>query len=180
MCKQQEDLHTHTAQLADAKQVLQQQLTALLEQQDQLQHHKQQLQQQVQQLQEQQQQHLGDKQQLQRKVEELQASQQLLQETSAQLAVEVGAATDRLRQNSTAAAGDADSTPDSSSSGRVSSTAKQAQQQEDNATLGASGDLQLQVTVPGFTSALVTRIGEAELVPQFAEALVKQVGLWCG
>lgn len=169
VCQQQEALHQHTSQLADAKQELQQQLTALLEQQDQLQHHKQQLQQQVQLLQEQQEEHLGDKLQLQHRIEQLQASQQQLKETSAQLAVEVGAATDKLQQQSTcSSAGPADHTPSSSSS--------TSQQHQGDSVGGATGDLKLQLTVAGFTDALVTRIGEAELVPKFAEALVNQVG----
>jgi septal ring factor EnvC (AmiA/AmiB activator) len=168
VCQQQEVLHQHTSQLADAKQELQQQLTALLEQQDQLQHHKQQLQQQVQLLQEQQEEHLGDKLQLQHRIEQLQASQQQLQETSAQLAVEVGAATDKLQQQSTCpSTGAANHAPSGSSS--------TSQQHQGDSVGGATGDLKLQLTVPGFTDALVTRIGEAELVPKFAEALVNQV-----
>ncbi|WIA42199.1 hypothetical protein OEZ86_009461 [Tetradesmus obliquus] len=39
----------------------------------------------------------------------------------------------------------------------------------------SQGDLSVQVTVPGFTDALVSRVGEADLVPQFASALVSQV-----
>lgn len=167
VCKQQEELHEHTSQLADAKQKLQQQLTDLLTHQQQLTQHKQQLQQQVQQLQEQQQQHAGDKLQLQQRIEELQVSQQQLQATSAQLAVEVTAARDQLSQNEAASRAAAASDPTSR---------KQRQQQDPSAAAaGSMGDLQLQVTVPGFTDALVTRIGEAELVPKFAEALVNQV-----
>jgi myosin heavy subunit len=166
VCKQQEALHEHTSKLTDAKQQLQAQLSELLQHQEQLSQHKQELQQQMQQMQEQQQQHVGDKLQLQQRIEQLQASQQQLQETSSQLAAEVVAAKDHLQQNAAHSA--------SAAAGQAGK--QQQQQQRDDAALsGASGDLQLQLSVPGFTDALVSRIGEAELVPKFAEALVKQV-----
>lgn len=176
VCKQQEALHKHTSQLADAKQQLQQQLDDLLTQQQELSQHKQQLQQHVEQLQEQQQQHVGDKLLLQQRIHELQASQQQLQATSAQLAVEVTAAKDQLQHNAAQA--------DALASQHPSKQKQQRGNGRDKAGAGAavapagtSGDLQLQVTVPGFTDTLVSSIGDAELVPKFAEALVKQVCL---
>jgi peptidoglycan hydrolase CwlO-like protein len=139
VCKQQEALHEHSSKLADAKQQLQAQLADLLQHQEQLSQHKQELQQQVQQLQEQQQQHVGDKLQLQQQIEQLQASQQQLQETSALLAADVTAAKDHLQQNAA-----------QSASAAAGKAGKQQQQQRDNAALsGASGDLQLQLSVPG-------------------------------
>jgi hypothetical protein len=139
VCKQQEALHEHSSKLADAKQQLQAQLADLLQHQEQLSQHKQELQQQVQQLQEQQQQHVGDKLQLQEQIEQLQASQQQLQETSALLAADVTAAKDHLQQNAA-----------QSASAAAGKAGKQQQQQRDNAALsGASGDLQLQLSVPG-------------------------------
>lgn len=165
----------HTSQLAAAKQQLQQQLTDLLDQQEKLCQHKLQLQEQVERLQQQQQQHLGDNLQLQQRIQQLQASQQQLQETSAQLSTEVAAARDDLSQRAEPTAAPF-GVGDSSTKRQQADQRQQEQQQVlDSVAAAGAGDLQLRVSVPGFTDALVTRIGEAELVPQFAAALVNQV-----
>jgi len=168
----------HTSQLAAAKQQLQQQLTDLLDQQEKLCQHKLQLQEQVEQLQQQQQQHLGDNLQLQQRIQQLQASQQQLQETSALLSTEVVAARDHLSHSAEQAAAPPGGAPSgATSTKRQEADQRQQEQQQvlDSVAAAGAGDLQLQISVPGFTDALVTRIGEAELVPQFAAALVNQV-----
>lgn len=156
-------------QLAASKQQLAAQVDALLVQQQRLGAHKEQLQQRLDELQEQDE---GHREALQGQLAALRASQQKLQHTTAQLAAEVAAARQPQEQQQQHSECDGAAAPPAAH--------KQKQRQRLQAvptgsTAAAAGDLRVEVTVPGFTDALVSRIGDADIVPQFVEALVKQV-----